>query len=661
MDQPAKFSFKPLRHPKSIRLLHILSSDSPGPIHATLEEHQLGQCPEFEAVSYCWGEPILSRIIYIDGFPFSITENLNSALSHLTLLDETKTLWVDTLCINQKDSKEKGVQVWIMGEIFAQAARVLVWLGNGTEATDLAMHNLEVFWQDVREHRWATPNQNCSSFLEFQPDCSDSDLDTLTQKFEGLRLYVLFVQDWWRRLWVVQEFAMAKSVLMVYGARLIDWTIPCNSIRLYLRAINKLGRGLSSPQKDIPGIGILAVTNARLTYQSALANNHFHVHIRSVLPWVLKFQKCQDDRDRAYAILGLILKNLPGAATKDFRPDYTLTVEQVYKEFTRKFVYGPMTDLPFFPPFLLQSVGLVNHSNPHIPSSLADLRRDNYLPSWSFDYRPLDVDQGARRVFESMFHQVGDPQETDSPLFTLHEGGHALILKGARNCAISRIFPNDYPDDGGLAFMKPTLLKLQRQLLEESNLTTPPKTLKHIFGHLLSNPSPLDHSRKPLDPVIAWNAFEKHILDENAEFYTTFSELQKQLQVPSTRTKGWMWTPKACDLIKGTISLPADQKLAWDCCIFIHKLLQSSIHFLTTDGHVGLAPKTKAKLIKKDTQIFALAGANNRPFMLLPWMSSLRTNYYILIGFAYLHGIDWYKDVWLPEEEAQSWDTIYVI
>lgn len=40
-----------------------------------------------------------------------------------------RTLWIDALCINQKDNHEKSQQVRMMYQLYKQASRVVIWLG----------------------------------------------------------------------------------------------------------------------------------------------------------------------------------------------------------------------------------------------------------------------------------------------------------------------------------------------------------------------------------------------------------------------------------------------------------------------------------------------------------------------------------------------------
>jgi hypothetical protein len=38
-------------------------------------------------------------------------------------------LWIDALCINQEDDRQRGHQVEMMGSVYLQASEVLIWLG----------------------------------------------------------------------------------------------------------------------------------------------------------------------------------------------------------------------------------------------------------------------------------------------------------------------------------------------------------------------------------------------------------------------------------------------------------------------------------------------------------------------------------------------------
>ncbi len=90
--------------------------------------------PRYEALSYTWGshhDP--QTIVVSDGSgilrTLLINQNLASALQHLRSPDKVRRVWIDAICINQKDDIEKSQQVSRMHLVYARAYRVVVWLG----------------------------------------------------------------------------------------------------------------------------------------------------------------------------------------------------------------------------------------------------------------------------------------------------------------------------------------------------------------------------------------------------------------------------------------------------------------------------------------------------------------------------------------------------
>jgi hypothetical protein len=94
-----------------------------------------------------------------------ITATLHCALLRLRHPKESRRLWVDAVCINQKDLHEQSSQVGMMARIFSQAARVVAHLGyeeNGSEILPFAL-------QKIREHdahRRKTGQNNMNHFWD---------------------------------------------------------------------------------------------------------------------------------------------------------------------------------------------------------------------------------------------------------------------------------------------------------------------------------------------------------------------------------------------------------------------------------------------------------------------------------------------------------------
>ncbi|KAH8883684.1 HET-domain-containing protein, partial [Thozetella sp. PMI_491] len=85
--------------------------------------------PQYEALSYVWGDQTERNEIILDSQPTSITRNLWTTLKYIRQPDTSRTLWIDAVCINQADIHERNEQVKQMGDIYSRASRVLIWLG----------------------------------------------------------------------------------------------------------------------------------------------------------------------------------------------------------------------------------------------------------------------------------------------------------------------------------------------------------------------------------------------------------------------------------------------------------------------------------------------------------------------------------------------------
>ena len=129
----------------SFRLIRLLGGGTTH-IHCELfeayfDESNDGGIP-YDALSYTWGDNKKTATIQINGMKARVTENLFLALERLRLADGDRILWIDAVCIDQGHDKEKGHQVQQMGDIYQTAERVIIWLGTGTEDSDVLMEFL---------------------------------------------------------------------------------------------------------------------------------------------------------------------------------------------------------------------------------------------------------------------------------------------------------------------------------------------------------------------------------------------------------------------------------------------------------------------------------------------------------------------------------------
>ncbi|OCK93362.1 uncharacterized protein K441DRAFT_723434 [Cenococcum geophilum 1.58] len=100
---------------------------------------------KYEALSWCWGTKPETATIQIlsddsaEDATMLIKPNLESALRRLRLPEKQRFLWIDAICIDQADKHERNVQVAMMSEIYENAEKVDVWLGDEEHDSQMAL------------------------------------------------------------------------------------------------------------------------------------------------------------------------------------------------------------------------------------------------------------------------------------------------------------------------------------------------------------------------------------------------------------------------------------------------------------------------------------------------------------------------------------------
>ncbi|KAF7550005.1 hypothetical protein G7Z17_g6005 [Cylindrodendrum hubeiense] len=138
--------------PRTIRLMHLSPGSETDAVHLSLVTTALDAAPDFEAISYCWGDAQDEHQVTCNGAALSIRNSLFTGLVHFRHPDRPRILWADAVCINQADAAEKNRQVLLMPDVYSQATHVLVWLGiaddpvHGYVPLDVATSIRHAFW-----------------------------------------------------------------------------------------------------------------------------------------------------------------------------------------------------------------------------------------------------------------------------------------------------------------------------------------------------------------------------------------------------------------------------------------------------------------------------------------------------------------------------------
>jgi hypothetical protein len=189
------YTHRPLPPGRIIRILLLQPHHNPSePIQIKLQEislpkdkHERGA---YEALSYVWGAPNGDQPIECDGDQLLITENCLAALRSLRFKSEVRKLWIDAICIDQTAAQEKNHQLKLIGEVYAHAQRVLIWLGQGDDRIAALMD------------RFSRTDQPADS---------------------PAAVAALVSNEWFNRAWTVQELCYAQNPVMIYDQIQVPW------------------------------------------------------------------------------------------------------------------------------------------------------------------------------------------------------------------------------------------------------------------------------------------------------------------------------------------------------------------------------------------------------------------------------------------------------
>jgi hypothetical protein len=369
-NQAISHAYTPFSQPTEIRVAIIEPSiDREAPLQFSFHQARLEELEgRYEAVSYVWGAPILTFPVHhiADGSQIFVTENLDHVLRSQRQALDTCWLWADAMCIDQRNYREKEVQIPLMIDIYRGAKRVLAWLHQGDEAVERGIRCIDRISRNP-----ITPQ---TVFQEHGSHCSKL-LDIL--KLANLTYF--------RRLWIVQEVVFNLDVTFICGKSELSWVRLAKGLNhIQSWSNSKEGRTLGHEVDILYQIADLWKINA-IGLDPNLGPSADHEHILNL---VVKFRThmCTDDRDRIYAVHALAHQN-----NAHMPIDYSWDVYETY----RRFALACMADGWTADILRTALAGLDTHSGTNWPSWMPDWR---CLPDRLEKFRYADYESMVKYI-----------------------------------------------------------------------------------------------------------------------------------------------------------------------------------------------------------------------------------------------------------------------
>jgi len=236
-EEPLKtYTYNYLSASHSIRLLKLQPGASKDQeiicelVEADLDNNKT----EYEALSWNWGTKPWNEKIKIrqadEAFVFHVPLSLAAALIALRRKSRARTLWVDAICINQREPEEKNQQVPMMSKIYGTARKVCIWLGEADNDSKIAIDFIK------------------KEVLKLQGFDELCDSQEATSKWRAM--LNLMKRPWFSRRWVVQEIALANDAELYCGTKTIPWKDFADAVQLFVEVETATHRLSEVMRKD---------------------------------------------------------------------------------------------------------------------------------------------------------------------------------------------------------------------------------------------------------------------------------------------------------------------------------------------------------------------------------------------------------------------------
>ncbi|KAM7217614.1 Heterokaryon incompatibility protein (HET) domain containing protein [Rhypophila decipiens] len=369
-SRPFSYSTVPLGdgRNRNIRIVEILPDSSPRSlVQCRLRTVSLQDNPSYEAISYFWGPRYFACSIVCNGANLNVTYSLHGALQRLRDAAHSRWVWADAICIDQSPEaiQERIAQVGMMRDIYESARQVLIWLGDAENNSHQALYII----RQLARHRQTIEALGRPSFWSSeQLDSLGLNLSRGAIQAEWTTLQPFFDRPWFKRIWTVQEVAVARHAVVLCGADEIPWAELVSGLEIGISSrilISK--RALNPDTLDF----FDPAHAAYLSHQKVLQQSpkYSGYNLDSLLSYLLWFRQREatNPLDKVFALLGLINNHDTIAAA--IVPDYNATTEALYTALARQLLQGT------------HSLDIL--STPRSPSPQSSINLPSWVPDWS--------------------------------------------------------------------------------------------------------------------------------------------------------------------------------------------------------------------------------------------------------------------------------------
>ena len=426
MSASIKYQHSKLPSLSSIRLVKLLAGPLNDKLQCEIDVVTIEDDLDYEAISYVWGtsenKPAIQVCSEYGNSALEIPANLGAALRRFRHGSSTRTLWIDSICINQNDDDERSHQVQLMGKIYRSASTVLIWLGEdpkeGKTAQACTCMNLlnsasprVNALQDNKLEGLPESTTEVDSFLGITRRSSDDVHGELgipllgSSQFDALM--ELLKNSWFSRAWTWQESFLARK--RVFHCSSWSWsTVLLTEVYLVLRGLSQICGNksyLPDEHRDV-----LAMISGLEFWTRREQSPKYYLELFALLS-LRRGADCKYPSDLLYSLLGAAWQ------VPNIQVDYKLPFEVVFAKSTWQI--------------------MVQRGNLSILSEIEKDRLPSALPTWVPDWRVRRETTGIHPVLQRIvpYGATGSSR----PIVRLSDDAEVLTASGLHWDQISAI------------------------------------------------------------------------------------------------------------------------------------------------------------------------------------------------------------------------------
>ena len=434
---------------KEIRLVTLHPGKFGEDIQCDITVASLLENPQYEALSYVWGDATRTAPILVNGHEKQATANLVTALRYLREnTHEPRILWIDAISIDQASNEEKSWQVAMMSSIYASCTMVNIWLGPELDSNDRRYAGwfsltkmypgLDVMMQMTLSLIYELSQDNHlegNPLLDFREGEFDPCDDDPSLALQGIN--VLLHRPWWERVWVIQEAVIPSKAIVTAGYLQLDWKVFTNAainfgkhIRSCCREVHNRIKGYDKAYLEnfYNAIDPIAVLQLKRNMENPLPE---HVPDFMEIFYAFSDRKATLIQDKIFSLFGLLSET--DTVIQNVPVDYSVNEVELCKQIT---------------------IALLKTGSLEVLVGDQSVKSLENLPSWSKDFTITLSNQEKFKARNRYTHQrlfpffapLEDGSDTNAtgPIFLEDD---ILQVKGIHVDTIKRVVGKAYPEN----------------------------------------------------------------------------------------------------------------------------------------------------------------------------------------------------------------------